>query len=140
MTSFIDRQRDWLYLLFCHYKIPGLESPTRKHSPLPPPKVIKSILKKNKSSTPPHLSQVAKEGSQMDENSGKKPDGNNEKLHSKLKHSTENWRKLQINNALDSSIDGESLRVERDSFNKHLKNGIASKAHKNLHTVQVDIH
>ena len=97
-------------------------------------------MKKNKSSTPPHLSQVAKEGSQMDENSGKKPDGNNEKLHSKLKHSTENWRKLQINNALDSSIDGESLRVERDSFNKHLKNGIASKAHKNLHTVQVDIH
>ena len=44
--------------------------------------VPKSILKKNKSSTPPHLSQVAKEGSQMDENSGKKPDGNNEKLHS----------------------------------------------------------
>ena len=76
----------------------------------------------------------------MDKNSGKKPDGNNEKLHSKPIHSTENRRKLQIDNALDSSIDGESIRVDRDSFNKHLQNGIASKAHKNLHTVQVDIH
>ena len=107
---------------------------------MPAPKVIKSILKKNKSSTPPHLSQVAKEGSQMDKNSGKTPDGNNDKLHLKPKNSTGNRRKLQIDNALDSSIDGEGIRVERDSFNKHLQNGIASKAHKNLHTVQVDIH
>ena len=107
---------------------------------MPAPKVIKSILKKNKSSTPPHLSQVAKEGSQMDKNSGKTPDGNNDKLHLKTKNSTGNRRKLQIDNALDSSIDGEGIRVERDSFNKHLQNGIASKAHKNLHTVQVDIH
>ena len=49
-------------------------------------------------------------------------------------------KKLQIDNALDSSIDGESIKVERDGLNKHLQNGIASKAHKNLHTVQVDIH
>ena len=102
--------------------------------------MIKSILKKSKSSTPPHLSQVAKEGSQMDKNSGKTPDGNNDKLNLKQKKSTGNRRKLQIDNALDSSIDGESIRVDRDSFNKHLQNGIASKAHKNLRTVQADIH
>ena len=76
----------------------------------------------------------------MDENSGKKPDGKNEKLHLKPKHSTGNRRKLQIDNALDSSIDGESIRVDHDSFNKHLQNGIASKAHRNLRTVQADIH
>ena len=107
---------------------------------MPPPKVIKSILKKNKSSNAPHLSQVAKEGSRIDKSSGEKPNENSEKVHSKQKHSTGSQKKLPIDNALDSSIDGEGTRVETDILNKHLQNGIASKAHKNLHTVKVDIH
>ena len=129
-----------------------MESPTIKHSPLPPPKVIKSILKKNKhfaldndyrstsSKDIQNLSQERSSNTQYLQESVIQ--SNLHEDYSTVNQNISNGHvtNVHLNSDQDICINDTSRESKKEKFNKNVQNGIASKAIENLHTVQVDIH
>ena len=139
---------------FVFFKIPGLESPSLRHSPLPPPKVIKSILKKNKNSTPPNVQNSISSNTPMHnppfsqnneskdfvEHKSIKPSSKGAHLKQKLSNG-QNGNKVHIEGGQNMyNNDKCDNNQKEEDIKKVRKNDVASKARKHLQTVQVDIH
>ena len=133
------------------HKIPGLESDTMRHTPLPPPKVIKSILKKNKK-LPTNNDQNSITGqvvhnppadiTQVEVERHVKPNTNN-KLHNGNAHSNQNIsnslvKRVHLDSKQDICID--DINEHDELVNEHLQNGVAFKPREKLQTIQVEIH
>lgn len=120
--------------------------------PLPPPKVIKSILKKKKNlpADKDHnsiLRQIVHNSpvdTHVEIEKQDKSNANN-KLQNTNAHSNKNIsnghvKRVHLDNKQDICINDTNLQNEHEGFKEHLQNGVPFKPNGNLQTVQVDIH
>ena len=124
----------------------------KHHPPLPPPKVIKSILKKNgnrtSSNKPNSIPRQIIHDLPVDTDSDA-PKQQNSILGNEMQntnaHSTQTMsngvvKRVHLDNKEDSCIQNTNLKNEDKQSNKLLPNGVSFKLSKNLQTVHVDIH